>query len=171
MMVGLVSSCGWWWVIEGEVKMGTWFMKMLLMMSVVPFPSSDLIFPPPCFPKSRGSVFSLKLFLQGIESSHKIVEEKKKTNLPNRRKREARNRMMVNAIIIGLGAGLLPMFLHGCMPSLQIEVVELDAVVRSLQGITLVLQKMNVHIADGIRFVREVKSFAVADGLPAIHWN
>jgi hypothetical protein len=29
----------------------------------------------------------------------------------------------VNAVIIGLGAGLLPMFLHGCMPSLQIEVI------------------------------------------------
>lgn len=22
LMVGLVSSCGWWWVIEGEVVMG-----------------------------------------------------------------------------------------------------------------------------------------------------
>lgn len=78
----------------------------------------------------------------------------------------------VNAVIIGLGAGLLPMFLHGCMPSLQIEVVELDAVVLSLARDYFGFaedERLKVHIADGIRFVREVKSFAVADGLPAIH--
>lgn len=78
----------------------------------------------------------------------------------------------VNAVIIGLGAGLLPMFLHGCMPSLQIEVVELDAVVLSLARDYFGFaedERLKVHIADGIRFVREVKNFAVADGLPAIH--
>ncbi|KAJ6298911.1 hypothetical protein OIU76_019969 [Salix suchowensis] len=30
-------------------------------------------------------------------------------------------------------------------------------------------ERLKVHIADGIKFVREVKHFAVADGLPAIH--
>ncbi|RVW99830.1 hypothetical protein CK203_029137 [Vitis vinifera] len=30
--------------------------------------------------------------------------------------------LMVKAVVIGLGAGLLPMFLHGCMPFLDIEV-------------------------------------------------
>ncbi|KAJ6754602.1 EEF1A LYSINE AND N-TERMINAL METHYLTRANSFERASE [Salix purpurea] len=78
----------------------------------------------------------------------------------------------VNAVIIGLGAGLLPMFLHGCMPSLQIEVVELDAVVLSLARDYFGFaedERLKVHIADGIKFVREVKHFAVADGLPAIH--
>ncbi|KAJ6314990.1 hypothetical protein OIU78_018469 [Salix suchowensis] len=78
----------------------------------------------------------------------------------------------VNAVIIGLGAGLLPMFLHGCMPSLQIEVVELDAVVLSLARNYFGFaedERLKVHIADGIKFVREVKHFAVADGLPAIH--
>ncbi|KAJ6302356.1 hypothetical protein OIU77_016443 [Salix suchowensis] len=78
----------------------------------------------------------------------------------------------VNAVIIGLGAGLLPMFLHGCMPSLRIEVVELDAVVLSLARDYFGFaedERLKVHIADGIKFVREVKHFAVADGLPAIH--
>ncbi|KAH1050688.1 hypothetical protein GLYMA_08G111100v4 [Glycine max] len=47
---------------------------------------------------------------------------------------------MVKAVIIGLGAGLLPMFLHGCIPFLEIE----------------------VHIADGIQFVREIDSSGAA---------
>ncbi|MFQ6628053.1 hypothetical protein Gotur_007378, partial [Gossypium turneri] len=29
----------------------------------------------------------------------------------------------VKAVVIGLGAGLLPMFLHGCIQSMQIEVI------------------------------------------------
>uniref|UniRef100_A0A453BUI7 PABS domain-containing protein n=1 Tax=Aegilops tauschii subsp. strangulata TaxID=200361 RepID=A0A453BUI7_AEGTS len=32
----------------------------------------------------------------------------------------------VSTTIVGLGAGSLPMFLHGCLPHLNIEVVELD---------------------------------------------
>ncbi|KAG5254300.1 methyltransferase protein [Salix suchowensis] len=68
----------------------------------------------------------------------------------------------VNAVIIGLGAGLLPMFLHGCMPSLQIESC------KDYFGFAED-ERLKVHIADGIKFVREVKHFAVADGLPAIH--
>ncbi|CAK9136523.1 unnamed protein product [Ilex paraguariensis] len=33
---------------------------------------------------------------------------------------------LVKAIVIGLGAGLLPMFLHKCLHFFDIEVVELD---------------------------------------------
>ncbi|PPS00445.1 hypothetical protein GOBAR_AA20213 [Gossypium barbadense] len=38
----------------------------------------------------------------------------------------------VKAVVIGLGAGLLTMFLHGCMQSMQIEGVELDPVMLNL---------------------------------------
>ncbi|WCJ33167.1 eEF1A lysine and N-terminal methyltransferase [Euphorbia peplus] len=66
----------------------------------------------------------------------------------------------VNTVVVGLGAGLLPMFLHGCMDILNIEVVELDLVMldlaRNYFGFTED-QRLKVHIADGIKFVREVK--------------
>ncbi|KAF4349598.1 hypothetical protein F8388_003782 [Cannabis sativa] len=62
------------------------------------------------------------------------------------------------AVIIGLGAGLLPMFLHGCMPFLHVEVVELDPVVLDLAkgyfGFTEE-EHLQVHIADGIQFIRD----------------
>lgn len=40
----------------------------------------------------------------------------------------------VNTVIVGLGAGLLPMFLHGCMQFLNIEVaVDSKAFLSSLK--------------------------------------
>ncbi|KAM7261401.1 hypothetical protein ACFE04_008768 [Oxalis oulophora] len=65
---------------------------------------------------------------------------------------------MVQAAVIGLGAGLLPMFLHGCMPFLHIVAVELDSVMLNLakdhfgfvEG-----SRMEVQIADGIQFVKQ----------------
>ncbi|KDP39345.1 hypothetical protein JCGZ_01102 [Jatropha curcas] len=76
---------------------------------------------------------------------------------------------MANAVVIGLGAGLLPMFLHRCMPFLHIEVVELDHMILDLArgyfGLTED-KHLKVHIADGIKFVREVKHFGTGDGLP-----
>nr|DAD23992.1 TPA_asm: hypothetical protein HUJ06_025455 [Nelumbo nucifera] len=66
---------------------------------------------------------------------------------------------MVKAVIIGLGAGLLPMFLRACMPFLEIEVVELDPVISDLArdhfGFTEDKQ-LKVLIADGVEFVRKV---------------
>ncbi|XP_038720806.1 eEF1A lysine and N-terminal methyltransferase isoform X1 [Tripterygium wilfordii] len=63
----------------------------------------------------------------------------------------------VKAVVIGLGAGLLPMFLHGCMPFLRTEVVELDAVILDLAKDYFSFTEdasLKVHIADGIQFVR-----------------
>lgn len=69
----------------------------------------------------------------------------------------------VRMTIIGLGAGLLPNFLHGCMPFLDIEVVELDRVIVDLAkeyfGFTEE-EKLKVHVADGVQFVREVANCA-----------
>ncbi|KAK7247088.1 hypothetical protein RIF29_41965 [Crotalaria pallida] len=68
---------------------------------------------------------------------------------------------MVKAVIIGLGAGLLPMFLHGCMPFLEIEAVELDPTIVDIarDHFSFVEDKrLKVHIADGIQFVREIAS-------------
>ncbi|XP_061372996.1 uncharacterized protein LOC133315400 isoform X1 [Gastrolobium bilobum] len=72
---------------------------------------------------------------------------------------------MVKAVILGLGAGLLPMFLHGCIPCLEIEAVELDPVIVDIARdyFSLVEDKrLKVHIADGIQFVREIASSEAA---------
>ncbi|XP_020215678.1 eEF1A lysine and N-terminal methyltransferase isoform X2 [Cajanus cajan] len=71
---------------------------------------------------------------------------------------------MVKAVIIGLGAGLLPMFLHGCIPFLEIETVELDPVIVDVarDHFSFVEDKrLKVHIADGIQFVQEIGSSGV----------
>ncbi|KAL6342807.1 hypothetical protein AAG906_016642 [Vitis piasezkii] len=76
----------------------------------------------------------------------------------------------VKAVVIGLGAGLLPMFLHGCMPFLDIEVVELDPVILNLARNYFGFcedKHLKVHISDGIQFVREV----AADGSSGKHGN
>ncbi|KAF8402117.1 hypothetical protein HHK36_013069 [Tetracentron sinense] len=74
--------------------------------------------------------------------------------------------MQVKTVVIGLGAGILPMFLCGCMPFLDIEVVELDPMIldvaRNYFGFTEDKQ-LKVHIADGIQFVREVANIVAPD--------
>ncbi|PON31454.1 Methyltransferase type [Parasponia andersonii] len=65
------------------------------------------------------------------------------------------------AVIVGLGAGLLPMFLNGCMPFLHIEVVELDPMVLNLARVYFGFteqEHLQVHIADGVQFIREITS-------------
>ncbi|KAG5015370.1 hypothetical protein JHK85_021506 [Glycine max] len=72
---------------------------------------------------------------------------------------------LVKAVIIGLGAGLLPMFLHGCIPFLEIETVELDPMIVDIARdyFSFVEDKhVKVHIADGIQFVREIDSSGAA---------
>lgn len=78
----------------------------------------------------------------------------------------------VKAVIIGLGAGLLPMFLHGCVPILHIEAVELDPVILNLaRGYFDFAEDENlrVHIVDGIKFIREITSSASADEASVVH--
>ncbi|XP_059632140.1 uncharacterized protein LOC132274819 isoform X2 [Cornus florida] len=75
----------------------------------------------------------------------------------------ASNGRMVKAIVIGLGAGLLPMFLHECLPFLHIEVVELDSIVLDLSRNYFGFREdkhLKIHITDGIQFVREVANTA-----------
>ncbi|KAJ4891421.1 S-adenosyl-L-methionine-dependent methyltransferases superfamily protein [Raphanus sativus] len=66
---------------------------------------------------------------------------------------------MVKTVIIGLGAGLLPMFLHGCFPFFDIEAVELDPVMLDVGkdhfGFTQD-DRLKVHIADGIKYIRDI---------------
>ncbi|KAL5784314.1 hypothetical protein ACOSQ2_006706 [Xanthoceras sorbifolium] len=72
----------------------------------------------------------------------------------------------VRAVVIGLGAGLLPMFLHGCMLILDIEVVELDPVMLKLARDYFAFTQdkyLKVHVADGIQFVREIRNTFAAD--------
>lgn len=72
----------------------------------------------------------------------------------------------VKAIVIGLGAGLLPKFLHKCLPFLEIEVVELDPVVLDVARDYFSFEEdkhLKVHITDGIKFVREMANFETVD--------
>lgn len=65
----------------------------------------------------------------------------------------------VNAVVIGLGAGLLPMFLHRCLPILDIDVVELDSVVVDLARKYFDFREdehLKVHVTDGIKYVAEI---------------
>ncbi|KAH7683108.1 Endothelin-converting enzyme 1 protein [Dioscorea alata] len=67
-------------------------------------------------------------------------------------------RKKVKTVIIGLGAGLLPMFLHGCLPFLDIEVVELDPVIFDLAKDCFGFvedKELKVHIGDGIKFIQD----------------
>lgn len=73
---------------------------------------------------------------------------------------------MVNTVVIGLGAGLLPMFLRACMCFLHIEVVELDSTILNLARDYFDFAEdadLKVHIADGIQFVREFKNYGTND--------
>ncbi|KAK8571667.1 hypothetical protein V6N13_047325 [Hibiscus sabdariffa] len=79
----------------------------------------------------------------------------------------------VKAVVLGLGAGLLPMFLHGCMQFMQIEAVELDPIMLNLAKDYFSFtedERLKVHIADGIQFVRDYGSLSAADNTP-LHIN
>lgn len=64
----------------------------------------------------------------------------------------------VSTTVIGLGAGCFPMFLRGCLPFVDIEVVELDPLVAELAkkyfGFS-VDEQLKVHLGDGIKFVED----------------
>lgn len=66
----------------------------------------------------------------------------------------------VRTIVIGLGAGILPMFLRECLPVLDIEVVELDPMVLVLAKDYFGFkedEQLKVHIGDGIKFLQDDK--------------
>ncbi|CAN6722656.1 unnamed protein product [Malus baccata var. baccata] len=72
----------------------------------------------------------------------------------------------VKAVVIGLGAGLLPMFLNRCLPFVHTEVVELDPVVLKLAKEYFGFVEddcLQVHVADGIQFVRNIANSAASD--------
>ncbi|KAB1213624.1 Methyltransferase-like protein 13 [Morella rubra] len=80
----------------------------------------------------------------------------------------------VKAVVVGLGAGLLPMFLHECMPFLHIEVVELDPVIFSLARdfFGFIEDKhLKVQIADGIQYVGELANSSEGDEMSVFHRN
>ncbi|XP_073013391.1 uncharacterized protein [Typha latifolia] len=64
----------------------------------------------------------------------------------------------VKTIIIGLGAGLLPMFLHKCLPFLEIEVAELDPIILDLAREYFNFaedKQLKVHVGDGIKYIQD----------------
>ncbi|KAL8027080.1 hypothetical protein ABFX02_14G072600 [Erythranthe guttata] len=65
---------------------------------------------------------------------------------------------LVKTVIIGLGSGALPMFMRSCLPTLRIEVVELDPVVLNVASEYFGFiedERLKVHITDATKFVRE----------------
>ncbi|XP_040379702.1 eEF1A lysine and N-terminal methyltransferase [Oryza brachyantha] len=65
----------------------------------------------------------------------------------------------VSTTVIGLGAGSLPMFLRGCLPFLDIQVVELDPVVEELAKKYFEFstdEQLQVHLGDGIKFIGDI---------------
>ncbi|KAM5569586.1 hypothetical protein ABKV19_016876 [Rosa sericea] len=80
----------------------------------------------------------------------------------------------VKTVVIGLGAGLLPMFLHKCMPFMHIEAVELDPIVIKLAKEYFGFiedDHLQVHIADGIQYLRKAVHFAAEDEKSAVRGN
>ncbi|KAK3142838.1 hypothetical protein QOZ80_4BG0352350 [Eleusine coracana subsp. coracana] len=65
----------------------------------------------------------------------------------------------ISTTVIGLGAGCFPMFFRGCLPFVDIEVVELDPMVAELAkkyfGFS-VDEQLKVHLGDGIKFVEDI---------------
>ncbi|EPS72250.1 hypothetical protein M569_02509 [Genlisea aurea] len=65
----------------------------------------------------------------------------------------------MRTVIIGLGAGLLPMFIKNGLPNMDIQVVELDPVVldvaRQYFGFTED-ESLTAHVTDGIKFVSNI---------------
>lgn len=81
---------------------------------------------------------------------------------------------IVKVVVIGLGAGLLPMFLHECMPFLHIEVVELDPVIVGLAKNFFGFAEdkyLKVHVADGIQYMGKLANSADADQVSVSHGN
>jgi len=63
-----------------------------------------------------------------------------------------------NMLIVGLGGGTIPTFLHRRLPELAIEVVELDPVVVEVAKSHFGLRedgKLRVHVGDGRRFIEQ----------------
>ncbi|KAL3003456.1 hypothetical protein AAZX31_08G108500 [Glycine max] len=149
------------------------------------FPSGELMFRRLVFERAANLVQSEAL-LKDEQLPTKLVSEtgKKKNNASSKSRKSgswrdsvgfmlisshmenvASSGKMVKAVIIGLGAGLLPMFLHGCIPFLEIETVELDPMIVDIARdyFSFVEDKhVKVHIADGIQFVREIDSSGAA---------
>ncbi|KAF3629173.1 hypothetical protein FXO38_27834 [Capsicum annuum] len=65
---------------------------------------------------------------------------------------------MVRSVVIGLGAGLLPMFLHKHLNFAEIEVLELDPVVVDLARDYFDFrddERLKVHVTDGLKYVKD----------------
>ncbi|XP_057837789.1 uncharacterized protein LOC131047991 isoform X2 [Cryptomeria japonica] len=78
------------------------------------------------------------------------------------------SKMLIRTVVIGLGAGLLPMFLHKRMPFLQIEAVELDPIVANLAKEFFGFiedERMKLHIGDGVKMVDEMAKISKSTGL------
>ncbi|GAB2295689.1 hypothetical protein Dimus_029843 [Dionaea muscipula] len=72
----------------------------------------------------------------------------------------------VKAVVIGLGAGLLPMFLRKFIPLFVVEVVELDPEVLNLARDYFGFSEdknLKVHLADGVEFVKKIAESAAAE--------
>uniref|UniRef100_A0A0B6ZBE2 Methyltransferase domain-containing protein n=1 Tax=Arion vulgaris TaxID=1028688 RepID=A0A0B6ZBE2_9EUPU len=67
----------------------------------------------------------------------------------------------ISGVLVGLGGGSCPSFVHGAFPQIRFDVVELDPSVVDIAQNWFDLmpdERLKVHIADGLDFVRELVS-------------
>ncbi|GAB2221750.1 hypothetical protein Drorol1_Dr00012938 [Drosera rotundifolia] len=99
--------------------------------------------------------FLASLYHTGIIAGFTLISSYLQSMVPNGK--------TVEAVVIGLGAGLLPMFLHNFMPFCLVQVVELDPEVLRLARYYFGFQEdesLKVHLADGIEFIKNFRESA-----------
>ncbi|CAK9212256.1 unnamed protein product [Sphagnum troendelagicum] len=99
---------------------------------------------------------------------------------------QAVTKVQIRALVVGLGAGLLPMFLHNHLPIDHIQVVELDGVIGDVakrQFGFVENDRMQLHVGDGIEAVysiarlsthiskNTVGTLKLANDLSGVHCN
>lgn len=67
----------------------------------------------------------------------------------------------VHSVIIGLGGGILPMFLYNAFPNMSLDVVDIDPIVVQVakQHFGLIEDsRLKTHVADGLDYIKSISS-------------
>ncbi|CAN4090877.1 unnamed protein product [Withania somnifera] len=138
------------------------------------FASENVIFRRLTFQRTESLVQSEALLSrEGSPKSVADINKKIGPSSSKSKKKEIRKylglmprRLRVKSVVIGLGAGLLPMFLHKHLTFAEIEVLELDPVVVDLARAYFDFsddERLKVHVTDGLKSVKDAAR-AINDG-------
>ncbi|KAL7124275.1 hypothetical protein ABFS83_14G037700 [Erythranthe nasuta] len=89
-------------------------------------------------------------------------------------KRSTSSGQMIKTVVIGLGAGLLPMFMKNWLPFCQIEVLEADPVVLGIARNYFGLvenERLKVHITNPFEFLEKAPEAVDAEGNPSFKFD